>query len=271
MLGSVAEAEDMVQETFLRWQRQSAEEIRSAKAWLTSTITRLCIDHLRSARVRREEYVGVWLPEPLLEKPEKHHDKNMALADSLSTAFLVLLETLSPTERAVFLLREVFEYDYPEISQIIGKSEANCRQMVRRAKDHISARRPRFPADPIHGDRLVGKFLDTCRMGDTAGLLSLLSEEAVLYSDGGGKVVAAPRPIAGAAKVARFLVGVSKVVPAGTEHCFAMINGAPGFLRMLNGQLVQTTTLEIVNGRIEAIYIVRNPEKLKHVRMTNDE
>lgn len=265
MLGSVTEAEDMVQEAFLRWQRQPIEEIRSAKAWLTSTVTRLCIDHLRSARVRREEYVGVWLPEPLLGNAADASHQAVALADSLSTAFLVLLETLSPAERAVFLLREVFEYEYAEIARITDKSEASCRQMVRRAREHVSAGKSRFPANPGYHERLVGQFLDTCQQGDTEGLLSLLSEDTVLYSDGGGKVIAAPRPIAGAARVARFLVSVSKLAPQRTEHRFAIVNAAPGLLRFLDGKLIQTTTFEIIDDRIQALYIMRNPDKLLHV------
>lgn len=262
MLGSVSEAEDMVQETFLRWQRQPVAEIRSAKAWLTSAITRLCIDHLRSARVRREEYVGVWLPEPLIDSSPHAACAEARLADSLSTAFLVVLETLSPAERAVFLLREVFEYDYEEIARITERSEASCRQMLRRAREHVAAGKLRYAAHEGRHEELATKFLETCRIGDTSGLLSLLREDAVLYSDGGGKVIAAPRPIAGATKVARFLISVSKLAPADAEHRFATVNSAPGLLRFCAGKLVQTTTLEIVDGQIHALYIVRNPEKL---------
>lgn len=267
MLGSVSEAEDMVQETFVRWQRQTVSEIKSAKAWLTATITRLCIDYLRSARKRREEYVGIWLPEPLVETSDEGADKAAGLADSLSTAFLVLLETLTPAERAVFLLREVFEYDYSEIGRIIEKNEANCRQMVRRAKEHLAEGKSRFHAVPGHHERLVQQFLETCREGDTTRLLSLLSEDAVIYSDGGGKVPAAPQPVIGAAKVARFLIGVSKLIREDEEFRFAMINSAPGVLRYKQGRLVQTTALNVEDGRITAIYVVRNPEKLKHVRV----
>lgn len=267
MLGSVSEAEDMVQETFLRWQRQDVSEIKSAKAWLTSAITRLCIDQLRSARKRREEYVGVWLPEPLVETPDERADKTASLSDSLSTAFLVLLETLTPAERAVFLLREVFEYDYSEIGRIIDKNEANCRQMVRRAKEHLAEGKSRFHAVPSHHERLVQQFMETCRQGDTTGLLSLLNEDAVMYSDGGGKVPAAPQPVIGAAKVARFLIGVGKLIRADEEFRFAMINSAPGILRYQHGRLIQTTALDVVDGRITAIYVVRNPEKLQHVKV----
>jgi RNA polymerase sigma-70 factor (ECF subfamily) len=263
MLGSVTEAEDMLQEAFLRWQGQPMSDIRSAKAWLTSTVTRLCIDHLRSARVRREEYVGMWLPEPLLGDSLEGDHQASALADSLSTAFLVLLETLSPAERAVFLLREVFEHDYAEIARITERSEASCRQMARRARDHVAAGRTRFAADPAQNERLVGEFLESCRQGDTAGLLSLLHEDAVLYSDGGGKVSAVPRPVEGAARIARFLIGVSKVAPKGAENRFAVVNSAPGLLRLLEGRLIQTTTFEIKSGRIHRLYIMRNPDKLR--------
>lgn len=265
MLGSVAEAEDMVQETFLRWQRQSEEDIQSPKAWLSAAITRLCIDHLRSARKRREEYVGVWLPEPLVEHHFDSHDRTMAPADSLSTAFLVMLETLSPAERAAFLLREVFEYDYSEIGRILDKSEANCRQMVKRAREHLAAGRSRFEANPVHGEKLVQQFLQACWKGDTGGLVELLTDDIVLYSDGGGKVAAAPQPIAGTDRVARFLIGVSKIGRSTFEARFAMVNSAPGLLIYRNGELSQTTSLQIVNGRIQAIYVVRNPEKLKHL------
>ena len=264
MLGSVAEAEDMVQETFLRWQRQAVGEIKSAKAWLTATITRMCIDELRSARKRREEYIGVWLPEPLIQTHTDSPEKEAGLADSLSTAFLVLLETLSPAERAVFLLREVFEYDYSEIGQIIDKNEANCRQMVRRAKEHLAEGRSRFQVAPELNERLVQQFLETCRKGDTASLLSMLSEDAVLYSDGGGKVPAAPQPVMGAAKVARFLIGVSKLARPDEEIRMATVNSDPGILRYIDGKLVQTTALQIVEGRITAIYVVRNPDKLRN-------
>jgi RNA polymerase sigma-70 factor, ECF subfamily len=265
MLGSVAEAEDMVQETFLRWQDQSMDEVKSAKAWLTTATTRLCIDHLRSARVRREEYVGVWLPEPLVETHVERGDRETGLADSLSTAFLVLLETLTPAERAVFLLREVFEYEYDQIGRIIEKTESNCRQMVRRAREHVAAGKSRFQPSPGHDERLLKEFLRTCREGDSEGLLALLSEDAALYSDGGGKVPAAPEPVVGKARVARFLIGVSKLAAASGEFQFARVNSTPGILRFQDGQLVQTTALQVDHERIVGIYIVRNPDKLKHV------
>ncbi|MDR3405659.1 MAG: RNA polymerase sigma-70 factor [Chthoniobacter sp.] len=265
MLGSVAEAEDLMQETYLRWQRQSFDEIRSARAWLTSTITRLCIDELRSARRRREEYVGVWLPEPLVENAGDQHDRTAALVDSLGTAFLVLLETLSPKERAVFLLREVFEYEYREIAEIVETSEANCRQMGHRAKDHLAARQTRFDSNAARSEQLVHHFLVACRKGDTDGLLALLAEDAVLYSDGGGRVAAAPHPIVGSKRVARFLIGVGKINHGVVATRFAAINSAPGVLIWYNGRFAQTMNLGIVDGRVRALYVVRNPDKLKHL------
>jgi RNA polymerase sigma-70 factor (ECF subfamily) len=267
MMGSVSDAEDIVQETYLRWQRQSMDAIQSARAWLVSTATRLCIDELRSARKRREEYVGVWLPEPLVGNlpGSGGSDNTAALADSLSTAFLVLLETLSPKERAVFLLREVFEYDYREIAQMVDASEASCRQMVHRAKDHVASRQTRFDSNPAHHERLVQQFLAACRQGNTDGLLALLAEDAVLHSDGGGNVAAAPHPIIGDKRVARFLVGVNKINRGVVETRFAAINSAPGVLVWSNGQLIQTMSLEIVDGRVRALYIIRNPDKLKHL------
>ena len=169
MLGGVAEAEDMVQETFLRWQRRGDEVVQSDKALLTTIITRLCIDHLKSARHQREQYVGVWLPEPLLEPDDDDPAKAAELADSLTNAFLLIVETLSPVERAVFLLHEVFDYDYAEVSRIVGKSEANCRQMAVRAREHLAARRPRFQADRDHAEQLLNRFLLARAQGDSAG------------------------------------------------------------------------------------------------------
>lgn len=264
MLGSVTEGEDMVQETFLRWQRQDPASIQSPRAWLTSTITRLCIDQLRSARYRREQYIGVWLPEPLLQSPPDAEPMN-ALADSLSTAFLILLETLGPDERAVFLLHEVFEYDYPEISRIVEKSEAACRQIVSRARERIALRKNRFPSNPLQHEQLVREFMTACREGNVDQLLGMLRDDVVLYSDGGGKAKAAPKPIHGWAKVARFLVGVSKLSTSGGETRFTILNGHISTLRYWQGELVQSNSFEIMEGRITNIYVMRNPDKLRHL------
>jgi len=272
MLGGVAEAEDMVQETFLRWQRHPGEEIQSDKAWLTTIITRLCIDHLKSARVRREQYVGVWLPEPLVEADDDDPAKAAELADSLTNAFLLIVETLSPIERAVFLLREVFDYDYSEISQIVGKSDANCRQMTVRARERLAARRPRFDADPVRAGKLLNRFLQVRERGDSEGLLDLLTEDAAIYSDGGGKVAAVRYPILGATKVARFFINIQRIVErrqVEVQARFAVINAEPGLLVFRDGKLEQTMTFELSDGLIQAVYIVRNPDKLKHLTKLN--
>jgi RNA polymerase sigma-70 factor, ECF subfamily len=272
MLGGVAEAEDMVQETFLRWQHQGGEVVRSDKALLTTIITRLCIDHLKSARHQREQYVGVWLPEPLVEADENDPAKAAQLADSLTNAFLLMVETLSPIERAVFLLREVFDYDYADVSRIVGKSEANCRQMVVRSREHLAARRPRFDADPERAERLLNRFLRVREQGDSEGLLELLAEDAAIYSDGGGKVNAVRQPILGAARVARFFINIQRVyqrVPMAVQTRFAMINAEPGLLVFRDGKLEQSMTFELTDGLIHAIYVVRNPDKLKHLTQLN--
>lgn len=264
MLGSVTEAEDMVQETYLRWQKQDLAQIQSARAWLTAATTRLCIDQLRSARKQREEYVGVWLPEPLADSSAA--PAAASLADSLNTAFLILLETLSPEERAIFLLHEAFEYGYPEISRLVGKSEAACRQTVHRARSRVSLRKNRFIADPRQHEQVILEFQAACRQGEVGKLLALLGENVTLFSDGGGKVSAVPRPLAGAARVARFLIGVARLAEAArSELRFCVLNGEPGLLRYLDGKLVQTYIFEITEDRIQNVYIMRNPDKLRHL------
>lgn len=272
MLGGVAEAEDMVQETFLRWQRQAGAEIQSAKALLTTIVTRLCIDHLKSARHQRVHYVGVWLPEPLVENDGENPAKAAELADSLTNAFILLLETLSPVERAVFLLHEVFDYDYCEVSRIVRKSEANCRQMAVRAREHLAARRPRFQADPNHVAQLLSRFLQARDRGNCQALLDLLTEDATVYSDGGGKVTALRSPIHGAERVARFFVNINRLFQRAQvklEIRPMNINAEPGLLIFLDGKLEQSMTFELADGRIRAIYIMRNPDKLKHLAKLN--
>ncbi|HEY0070065.1 MAG TPA: RNA polymerase sigma-70 factor [Chloroflexia bacterium] len=268
MLGSVADAEDIVQEAFLRWHRatESSDEqaVRSPRSYLSTVVTRLCIDQLRSARVRREVYVGPWLPEPLVEP---NPTEELELADSLSMAFLVLLESLSPEERAVFLLRQVFDYEYAEIARIVNKSEANCRQMVRRAQQHLAERRPRFSATPEQREQLTRTFMQTCTNGDMDGLLSLLTQDIVLYSDGGGKVQAALKPIYGPDKVARFIFGVLSKLPPGADFAVktASVNGQPGIVTYLDDEPNTVVSLDIAEGRIQGIYITVNPDKLQHI------
>ncbi len=266
MLGSVADAEDMLQETFIRWQQSGDEEIRSPRAFLVTIVSRLCINHLQSARVQREEYVGQWLPEPIVTDPGSDPLEMIKLDESLSMAFLVLLERLTPIERAVFLLREVFEYGYSEIGAVLGQSEVNCRQILRRARQHVSAVRPRFEASTEKQDELLQRFLAAVGTGDMDGLLGLLSEDVVLHSDGGGKAVAVPNLVHGADNVVRGILGAfRKLLPKTLVRRLARINGKPGVVSYLDGKPYSVVTLDVVDGRVQAIYILTNPEKLVHV------
>src|SRR5687767_10840725 len=234
MLGSATEAEDIVQEAFLRYHRETSAgtAIGSSKAYLSAVTTRLCIDHLRSARVRRESYVGTWLPEPLLTEETSDAERHAETADSLSMGFLVLLESLTPVERAVFLLREVFEYDYDEIASIVGKSEDNCRQIAVRARRQVQAGRPRFEASKADRDELARRFFAAAAEGNVEGLVSMLAADVVAYADGGGKGFSFPRPIHGREKVARLLqAGAAQGQRLGVvEMRLAEINGQPGAL-----------------------------------------
>jgi RNA polymerase sigma-70 factor, ECF subfamily len=266
MLGTVTDAEDMVQETFLRWQQTANETVRSAKTYLSTIITRLCIDHLRSARVQREQYVGTWLPEPMLTQQSHHPTDLMELAESLSIAFLSVLERLSPIERAVFLLRDVFDYDYDEIGQMVGKSPTNCRQILSRAKQHLTDQRPRFPVPRTQQEQITAQFLDASTKGDLPDLLLLLAKDVTFYSDGGGKVVAALKPIHGAQKVARMLLAIRRKWLLNYVSRLVEINGQPGIVQYLDGNIHSAMTFEIIDGCIQSIYSVRNPEKLKQVR-----
>ncbi|PTY03859.1 RNA polymerase sigma-70 factor [Opitutaceae bacterium EW11] len=268
MLGSVTEAEDAVQDVYLRWQREAATAmaLRSAKAWLITATTRLCIDRLRSARRRREEYFGVWLPEPLVQTtPSDAPDANAALADSLSTAFLLLLETLTPDERAIFLLHEAFDYSHEEIADIVGKTEANCRQIYRRAKEHLAQKRERRRGDPARAETLVQRFLMAARGGDMAELISVLSEDAVLRTDGGGRVRASPTPIEGPDRIGRFLVGIRGNIPADARYNLQRINGGIGVIVVSAGQPIAALTFAVEGDRIQDIYSVSNPDKLRHL------
>ena len=265
MLGSVADAEDIVQEAYLRWREAPEAEVRSPKAYLSAVVTRLSIDRLRSARARREEYVGPWLPEPLVSERAEEVAVLDELDESLSMAFLVLLESLNPVERAVFILREVFDYDYDEIARIVGKSEANCRQIAHRARQSVAARRPRFERSPEQEERLTQQFVEACMNGDMEGLISLLSEDVTLWSDGGGKVAAAPYPIHGPERVARFLLGVLRTVPPGFFARPTWVNGGPGVVGYVDGHPTSVVALDAADGRLRGVRIVVNPEKLQAV------
>jgi RNA polymerase sigma-70 factor (ECF subfamily) len=267
MLASVADAEDAVQETFLRWHRALADGVvvESPKAWLSAVITRLCIDQLRSARVQREQYLGPWLPEPLATREEPDVADTALLNESLSTAFLLLLETLSPKERAVFLLHDVFAYGYAEIAAIVGESETYCRQLARRARDHLAARRPRFPVSPADQEHLTRRFIDATVTGDLSALVATLASDVTLWSDGGPNARAARRPIHGADKVARFLLGISRHVPPGTVIGVELVNGWPAIVARLDGHPITVVSLESTAGVIHGVYIVSNPDKFHGV------
>jgi len=264
MLGSRSDAEDMVQETFLRWRQ--AMDIRDPRAFLVTVITRLCINELQSARARREEYFGQWLPEPLLTAGTSGEPSLAGIDGSLSMAFLMLLERLTPAERAVFLLREVFDYDYAEVARVLGQSEVNCRQILRRARQHIADERPRFDASRTQQQALLRKFLESTASGSMEGLISLLANDVVLYTDGGGKSSAVPNPIYGIEHVARFfLTAPRKLMPAGVLRQFTEINGQPGVVAYSEGRVYGVLTIDASESEIRRIYIVSNPDKLKGI------
>lgn len=265
MLGTVADAEDILQEAFIRWQ-QTSEEVQSPRAFLVTIVSRLCITELQSARVRREEYVGEWLPEPIVTAPDEDPFGLIRIDETLSMAFLVLLERLTPLERAVFLLREVFEYEYAEIAALLGQAEPNCRQILRRARQHVDTMRPRFKAAQGKRDDLLRQFLAAIKSGEMEGLLNLLTEDVVLYSDGGGKGIAVPKLVRGIDKVARGIFGgLKRLVPEGLVRELTEINGQPGLVNYLDGKPHSILIIDVRDQRIQTIYIVTNPEKLGHI------
>ena len=271
MLGSVSEAEDIVQEAFLRQQRalRQGAEIDSPKAYLSAVVTRLCIDHLRSARARREVYVGEWLPEPLLTDEAADLDPAIYAeqADSLSLAFLVLLEQLNPVERAVFLLHDVFNYGYDEIARTVDKSEANCRQLATRARRHIDEQKPRFEASRQERDRLAARFFAAVSDGDVDALVELLAADVVVYGDGGGKSPSWPRPIFGRDRVSRLFAGMgTQLAHYGLTIVAHEVNGQPGgTLVDSEKRIVNVFSLDIVDGVVQTIRSVINPDKLRHL------
>jgi RNA polymerase sigma-70 factor (ECF subfamily) len=265
MLGSVADAEDILQEAFIRWHRAPDVEILSTRAFLVTIVSRLCINHLQSARVQREEYVGQWLPEPIVTESNTDPFTISRIDESLSMAFLVLLERLTPVERAVFLLREVFDYEYADIAQTVGKDEANCRQILRRARQHMAEARPRFKASTEQREQLLANFLQATATGDLEKLVGLLSSDAELHSDGGGRAPAVPNLVYGPDNVARAIIGgLRKLVPSNLTSRIAQINGEPGVVSYLEGRAFSVLTLQVSEDRIKSIYIVTNPEKLAH-------
>lgn len=258
ILGSLADAEDVLQEAFLRWNDRH-NEARSAEAYLHTIVTRLSIDRRRKVEAAKETYIGPWLPEPLVEPPSTN---TMEREDEISLAFMVVLESLNPTERAAFVLRRAFDFDYRQIAEILEKSEANCRQLVSRAEAHVQAERPRFETTRAAADQMTDAFLQACHGGDMDSLLEMLTADAVLYSDGGGKASAAMVPILGADKVARLFLGIFRKAPSDVSLCRLNVNGMPGIAAMQGGQVVTLFTLEFVDGRITNCYVFRNPDKL---------
>jgi RNA polymerase sigma-70 factor, ECF subfamily len=275
MLGSVTEAEDIVQEAFLRYHRVVADEgaPRAPKAYLSAVTTRLCIDHLRSARARRESYVGEWLPEPLLTgpaglgQPVADPAELAEQADSLSMAFLLLLERLTPVERAVFLLHDVFSYGYDETAGIVGRSTTTCRQLAHRARQHIEDNRPRFEASAGKREELAARFFDAVGQGDLDGLVSLLADEVTVYGDNGGVPPAWPRRIVGRHNVSRLLAGLAtQLRDVLASMRLVQVNGQPGALVLApDGTLISVFTLDIADGRVQAVRSVISRDKLRHL------
>lgn len=258
MLGSASDAEDVVQETWLRWAGVDHAAVRDPRAYLVRIVTRQALNLLRTLARRREEYVGEWLPEPLVTSPDVAAD--VELAESLSIAMLVVLETLCPAERAVFVLHEVFETPYDEIAEAIGKSPAAVRQVAHRAREHVAARRPRMPVSTTEQQEAVERLLAATRQGDLQGLLDILAPDVVLVSDGGGLVPAARRPIEGADRVARFIISGASL--AGFEATGVWLNGSPAGRIDICGRVNAAVSLVVNNGRITHIYAVANPHKL---------
>jgi RNA polymerase sigma-70 factor (TIGR02957 family) len=271
MLGSASDAEDVVQDAWLRYSAAQPADLRSPKAFLTTVVTRLCLDRLKSARATREEYVGPWLPEPLVADDRPGPERSMALAESVTLAFMVLLETLTAEERAVFLLREVFEHDYADIAAMLETSSANCRQLFHRAKERIADKRPRFQEAAAAKRPLVARFVDALREGDAAAFTNVLAADVGFWSDGGGKVLAARRPVHGRDAVARLLAGLRRsataggVDPATVSLRVADVNGEPAMLIRIAGRLDSVYTFTIDDDAISAIRVVRNPDKLRYL------
>jgi len=275
MTGSVSDAEDIVQEAFLRLTRvlRDGASIDSPKAYLATATTRMAISHLRSARVRREAYVGAWLPEPLLADTEPGPAERAEMSDSLSMAFLVLLESLTPNERAVFLLHEVFGYDYKEIAEITGKSEANCRQILVRARRHVDEGKPRFEASREQRDEVARRFFAAAAGGDVGDLLELLAPDVVAVGDGGGKAWASVKPVNGAHQVARFVLGLFRRGEKMGAHAVpAWVNGQPGAVTYdSEGRVINVFALDIADGKVQALRSVVNPDKLHHLGPVSDQ
>jgi RNA polymerase sigma-70 factor, ECF subfamily len=269
MLGSVAEAEDVVQDAFLRYEGavERSGKIESPKAYLSAVTTRLAIDELRSARARREQYIGEWLPEPLLtDESALDGVRYVEEADSLSMAFLLVLERLTPVERAVFLMHDVFDYGYDEIAQIVGKSEANCRQLAVRARRHVVEEKPRFETSARRRDELADRFFDALGDGDVESLVELLAADVVVYGDGGGVSPSWPRPIFGRDRVSRLLAAFGRLRELDITARRTEVNGQPGAMFFdRSGSLISVMTIDVADGHVQTVRSVINPDKLRHL------
>jgi RNA polymerase sigma-70 factor, ECF subfamily len=261
MLGSVADAEDMVQEAFLRWLDADRDAVREPEAYLRRVVTRLCLDHLKSARHRRETYIGPWLPEPVVEAAEEDD------IDDVTLPLMMALERLSPLERAAFLLHDVFGVSFEEIAETIGREAATCRQLASRARTHVRATRPRFHMPKERGLEIAAAFFAATRNGNMQELQSLLAADVSVYSDGGGKRPAAMRPIVGRDDVMRFHTSLARLFAEKMSRIvrYGFVNGLPGFVTIEEDDTLQTTALQIEGGKIVAIYVMRNPDKLQHL------
>lgn len=266
LTGTVSDAEDIVQETWLRWSGIDVSDIRSPEAWLTTAAGRLGLDHLRRSKARRETYIGPWLPEPIVEAASDMHqptpEENISLADDISMALLHMLERLAPEERAAFLLHEAFDYDYGELATLLGKSEAACRQIVSRARRRVADERPRFSANRRDHERLAAAFSDALAREDPKALLSCFRDDAVFYSDGGGKAAAALNPLYTADHIARFFTGIQKKYALPLDPMLITVNDGPGFALLHEGQMHSIMIVDVKDGQIATVYMIRNPDKL---------
>jgi RNA polymerase sigma-70 factor (ECF subfamily) len=263
MLCVMADAEDVLQDAYLRWRSVDVDELDSPQAWLTTVVTRLSIDRLRRARIEREAYVGPWLPEPLSDRDVPSPESALELEGDLSIAFLVLLETLSPNERAAFLLHDVLDEDYADVAKMLGKSEAACRQMVHRARERVTAKRRRFVVDDETRVQMLRKFIAAANDGDTEAIKALFAPDAVLISDGGGKAIAARRPLFGAERIAMLWRAVAKRARSRAERRIVRVNGQPALAQYFDGHLHSVAVIETDGERVHRHYTIANPDKLR--------
>jgi RNA polymerase sigma-70 factor (ECF subfamily) len=263
MLGSVAEAEDVVQDAYLRWHQLDRAAVENAGAFLARMVTRLCLDHLKSARVQRETYIGPWLPEPVVEPDIDLGEE----AEDLTLALMMALERLSPLERAAFLLHDVFGMSFDEVALAVDRDPAACRQLASRARGHVQAAKPRFPVSPEQGRDIAAAFFTASRQGDLTGLRQVLAADVVVFSDGGGKKNAAGRPVEGMERVLHFFGGLARLPSFAAPRILyqGMIDGLPGYITREGDDTLQSMAFEIENGRIKAIYVMRNPDKMRHL------